>query len=146
MNKREHFECWFKQLRPCLPRDYNESGDYYYDDTVDLSYRAWQASPKTRPTETSKITKEQIAAMKVDTTDLVDNLRGIYQNISSPYPVSPLMLKAADEIERLRVAFGDIAAIMSAEEECRKGWVSDFHVSIQAIIDSVINKKPAEAG
>src|SRR5690349_1804057 len=76
---------------------------------IDLAYRAWLASPRTRPTEPSKISKEQLAAMKADTSDIVDHLRGIYPGIADAYPVTPLMLKAADEIERLRLLAGEFA-------------------------------------
>lgn len=104
MNKREHFERWLKSVKPNMPLDYNESEGYYYHDIVSMMWQAWQASPKTRPTEPNKISKEQLSAMKADTTDIVDNLRGIYPGIADAYPVNPLMLKAADEIERLRKA------------------------------------------
>ena len=114
MNKREHFESWMKQVKPNMPLDYNESERYYYHDMVSLAYQAYIASPKTRPTEPSKITKEQLDAMKIDTTDIVNHLRGIYAGAASRYPVTPLMMKAADEIERLRVDLGD--AILYLEE------------------------------
>lgn len=102
MNKREHFERWMKSIKPNMPLDYNEAEGYYYHDMMSLAYQAWLASPKTRPTEPNKISKEQLAAMKADTSDIVDHLRGIYPGIADAYPVSPLMMKAADEIERLR--------------------------------------------
>jgi hypothetical protein len=105
MNKHEHFERWIKFLKPIAPDlslEFNEERGFYLDPRVNLAYEAWLASPKTRPTEPSKITKEQLAAMKADTSDIVDNLRGIYPGIADAYPVTPLMLKAADEIERLR--------------------------------------------
>jgi hypothetical protein len=102
MNKREHFERWMKSVKPNMPLDYNESEGYYYHDIASMMWQAWQASPKTRPTEKGRITKEQLAAMKADTTNIVDHLRGIYAGAASAYPVTPLMLKAADEIERLR--------------------------------------------
>lgn len=108
MNKREHFECWLKVVRPQLTMTYDADGDYYLNYTVDLAYLAWLASPKTRPTEPNKISKEQLAAMKADTTEIVNHLRGIYTGIADAYPVNPLMLKAANEIERLRGAIQDL--------------------------------------
>jgi hypothetical protein len=102
MNKREHFERWLKSVKPELPMYYDAEEDFYYHPIADTAYRAWLASPKTRPTEPSKITKEQLAAMRADTSGIVDNLRGIYAGAASRYPVTPLMMKAADEIERLR--------------------------------------------
>jgi hypothetical protein len=102
MTKREHFERWMKDHHQRVSLDYNGEGDCYHCGFADLAYRAWLASPKTRPTEPSKITKEQLDAMKADTSDIVDHLRGIYPGIADAYPVTPLMMKAADEIERLR--------------------------------------------
>ena len=102
MTKRKHFERWIKSVKPNVPLDYNDSEQYYYHDITSMMWQAWQASPKTRPTEPSKISKEQLAAMKADTSDIVDHLRGIYAGIADAYPANPLMLKAADEIERLR--------------------------------------------
>ena len=102
MTKREHFERWLKQVKPNMPQDYNESEGYYYHDIVSMMWQAWQASPKTRPTEPSRITKEQLDAMNADTTDIVDHLRGIYAGAASRYPVTPLQMKVADEIERLQ--------------------------------------------
>jgi hypothetical protein len=112
VNKREHFERWIKFLKPIAPDlslEFNEERGFYLDPRVNLAYEAWLASPKTRPTEPSKITKEQLAAMKADTSDIVDHLRGIYPGIVDAYPVSPLQKKAADEIERLRHVVTDLA-------------------------------------
>jgi hypothetical protein len=107
VNKREHFERWMKYVKPNMPLDYNDSEWCYYHDIVSMMWQAWQASSKTRPTEPSKITKEQLAAMKADTSNIVDHLRGIYPGIADAYPVTPLMRKAADEIERLRLLAGE---------------------------------------
>jgi hypothetical protein len=109
VNKREHFERWLKHIKPNISLGYNEQGGYYYHDFASMMWQAWQASSKTRPTEPSKISKEQLAAMKADTSDIVDHLRGIYPGIADAYPVTPLMLKAADEIERLRLLAGEFA-------------------------------------
>jgi hypothetical protein len=130
VNKRKHFERWMKDHHQRVSLDYNEEGDYYDCGFADLAYRVWLASPKTRPTDPSKITKEQLAAMKADTSDIVDNLRGIYPGAASAYPVTPLMLKAADEIERLR----------------RKLSLYEGSLQSVAVNGEVVYKKPAEAG
>lgn len=151
MNKREHFESWMKQVKPNMPLDYNESERYYYHDIASMMWQAWQASPKTRPTEPSKITKEQLDAMKTDTTDIVNHLRGIYAGAASRYPVTPLMMLAADEIERLRdqilearTIINELSVLIRNSLPVGKdvpiwGMVKDFE-------RKHINKKPAEAG
>lgn len=102
MTKLEHYKRYLRDRYPNIPQDYNDSEGYFYHDLAQFGWQAWQAGPKTRPTEPNKISKEQLAAMKADTSDIVDHLRGIYPGIADAYPVNPLMLKAADEIERLR--------------------------------------------
>lgn len=103
MTKKEHFERWMKSVKPNMPLDYNEQEGYYYHDIASMMWQAWQASPKTRPTEKGSITKVQLAElMKPDPKTIVDRLRGIYPGAASAYAVTPLQLEAAGEIERLR--------------------------------------------
>jgi hypothetical protein len=111
MTKREHFERWLKTKAYRLPLDYTKTADggYYHNDMVDIAYQAWLASPKTRPTENGRATKERLAELKADTSGIVDNLRGIYAGAADAYAVTPLTLKAADEIERLRLLAGEFA-------------------------------------
>jgi hypothetical protein len=91
-----------KSVKPNMPLDYNEQEGYYYHDIASMMWQAWQASPKTRPTALGRITKERLAELKADTTDIVNNLRGIYPGAVDRYPVIPLQTKAADLIEGLQ--------------------------------------------
>lgn len=143
MTQREHFERLMKQLRPNMPLDYNEQEGYYYHDMVSLAYQAYIASPKTRPTEPSKITKEQLDAMKIDTTDIVNHLRGIYAGAASRYPVTPLMMLAADEIEFLREKTRLLEQDNSNLYERDRYHMLEISRLELALAD---NKKPAEAG
>lgn len=102
MTKRQHFERWMKQVKPNIHLDYNEQRGCYCHDFTSMMWQAWQASPKTRPTESGRVTKERLAELKADTAHIVDHLRGIYAGAASGHPVTPLQIKAADEIERLR--------------------------------------------
>jgi hypothetical protein len=133
VNKREHFELWMKDHYQRMSLERNDASDFYFDGHVDMTYRAWLASPKTRPTEPSKITKEQLAAMKADTSNIVDNLRGIYPGIAEAYPVTPLMLKAADEIERLRELLAEAYAFIRPLDD-PEPWSDE---SLEAIKDKL---------
>jgi hypothetical protein len=80
--------------------------------------------------------------MKADTSDIVDNLRGIYPGIADAYPVTPLMMKAADEIDRLR------ETVRMLEQDNSNLYERDrYHmIEISRLEMDLSNKKPAEAG
>ena len=113
MTRKEHFERWIKQVKPNMPLDYNEQEGYYYHDIASMMWQAWQASPKTLPTEPGRITKERLAVLKADTTDIVNNLRGIYPGAVVQYPVIPLQTKAADLIEGLQLENAELKRAVS---------------------------------
>lgn len=161
MTSRKHFERWMKHAKPNMPLDYNEQEGYHYHDIVHLMFVAWDQRSKVRPTENSKITKEQLAKDHPET--LVDRLNGIYP-LGDVSPVPPIQKEAAREIGRLRDALLPFAAYSPHYPKDRKygnrvtegEWhsvasgglgmaqidVEDFHRAASL----TNNKKPAEAG
>jgi hypothetical protein len=111
MTRKEHFERFMKHRFPYASLEYNDKGDCYKGDVAFVAHQAWKESPLRRPTENSKITKEQLAAMKADDpATIVDRLNGIFGNAVEPYPVPNVQKEAVREILRLREAVARLGA------------------------------------
>lgn len=103
MTRQEHFEQWIKNIYPMVTLEYNPEGDCYIGAFAFIAYQAWKEAPLRRPCEKSRITKEQLEAMKADDPEtLVDRLNGWYSQTPEPYAVPKIQEEAAREIERLR--------------------------------------------
>jgi hypothetical protein len=102
VTEKEYYDRFLADRYPKMTRDYNESEGYYYHDMAQFGYRSFKYRAGLRPTAKGKISKEQLAVLKADTTDIVNNLRGIYPGAVAQYPVIPLQTKAADLIEGLQ--------------------------------------------
>lgn len=93
MTQREKFEAWFERYKHITSAE-----------SEIVAWAAWQESPKHRPSDSSKITKDQINAYHPET--LVDRLNGVYKYVD--YPPTKIGQEAAMEITRLNSMIADL--------------------------------------